>query len=63
MKKLRITIKALGYETTSFEVEAQSAGKITWEQKQDAFRKFSAHNDISMGDAKGFGFQSITRSN
>ena len=62
MKEFIIEVKAIGYETTRISVLAASAGAVTYEQKRKAFKKFADHNAISMGDARGFGSESIFKS-
>lgn len=62
MKQFRLTIDAIGYESTSLVVEAATMSEASkWENSQRAFRKFAEHNAISMSDAKGFGWLTTTK--
>jgi len=55
MNTYRITISAIGYESTAITVEASTKliAKVNFERR--AFIEFAKHNDIKLSDARGFG--------
>ena len=62
MNTYRITVSAIGYESTTMQAIASTKliAKINYER--DALKKFAKHNDILLSDARGFGSISYTKS-
>ena len=60
-KNYRLTVNAIGYESTSVEVSATDKNSALTKFQSAALKKFAVHNDISMSDARGFGFISVEK--
>ena len=57
MPKYKITVNAIGYETTSLSFYASNK-EFAKRYETAAIRHFATHNSISFSDAKGLGFVS-----